>query len=140
MEENNNKQADAFLQKHIQEIPLESPSTDFTKNLMGILTQEETSTVTQYAPLISKKGWVGIGIIVLSSLAVLFFGPFQKEGESILDKVSFDLSFLSKFSFSGSMDDFSMSSAMFFAALLFSVLMMVQVFYLKGYLNNKIAS
>jgi len=138
MEENNNKQIDAFLQKHIQDIPLESPSNDFTKNLMGILTKEETSKATQYAPLISKKGWVGIGLVILSSLAFLFLVPFQKEGESILDKVSLDFSFLSKLSFSGSMDGLSMSSMMFFAALLFSVMLAAQVFYIKGYLNKRI--
>ena len=140
MEENNNKQIDAFLQKHIQEIPLESPNNDFTSNLMGILTEEETSTVTQYSPLISKKGWIGVGIVVLSSLALLFFGTFQNQGEKVLDKVSLDFSFLSKFSLSGTMEGFSMPSAMFFGALLFSISLLIQVLYLKGHLNNKITS
>lgn len=140
MEENNNKQTDAFLQKHIQEIPLESPSNDFTSNLMGILVEEETSTVTQYSPLISKKGWIGVGIVVLSSLALLFFGTFQKQGEKVLDKVSLDFSFLSKFNLSGTMEGFSMPSVMFFGALLFSISLLIQVLYIKGYINNKIAS
>ena len=140
MEENNNKQIDAFLQKHIEEIPLESPNNDFTSNLMGILTEEETSTVTQYSPLISKKGWIGVGIVVLSSLALLFFGTFQNQGEKVLDKVSLDFSFLSKFSLSGTMEGFSMPSAMFFGALLFSISLLIQVLYLKGHLNNKITS
>ena len=140
MEENNNKQIDAFLQKHIQEIPLESPSNDFTSNLMEILVEEETSTATQYAPLISKKGWLGIGTIVLVSLLGLFFGTSEKQGESILDKVSLDFSFLSKFNLSGTMEGFSMPSVMFFGALLFSISLLIQVLYIKGYLNNKIAS
>ena len=55
MEENKNTQLDAFLKKQIQEIPLETPSQNFTSNIMDVLHDETAYSRIQYKPLISKK-------------------------------------------------------------------------------------
>ncbi|MFY0603483.1 MAG: hypothetical protein JXQ93_06005 [Flavobacteriaceae bacterium] len=139
MEQNkNNTQIDVFLKKHIQEMPLESPSTDFTKNVMGILSDEETQKTTLYAPLISKKAGIGILLTLIASVIAVLLIPFQNGGESLLEKVPIDFSFLNKVSVSGMFDGFSVSSTTFYVAVLFSVMMFVQIFYLKGYLNKRV--
>lgn len=136
MEENKKLQLDAFIKKQIQEIPLESPSKDFTKNLMGILTKEETSKATQYVPLISKKTWFAIAAAII---VAIFFIPFQKQEGGLLEKVSIDFSFLEKISLSGVFDGFVVSSTTFYGVLLFSIMIIVQIFYLKGYFSKRIS-
>ena len=71
MEDNKNKQMDAFLKKQIQELPLESPSKDFTSNIMSVL-NKETSKTTQYVPLISKKVWIGIAALFVAGIFYSF--------------------------------------------------------------------
>lgn len=138
MEENKNtQQVDAFFKKHIQEIPLESPSTDFTKNLMGVLSHEETSEVTHYVPLISKKFWIGLLSVVTISIIALLLIPFQKGGESLLEKVPIDFSFVDKINVTGLFDGLSVSSTTFYGAVLFSIMMFVQIFYIKGYFDKR---
>ena len=61
------------LKQWMQELPLESPSLDFTKKVMqGISAKSE---LTQYKPLISKRAWWLIGILLLFSIAYLYINP-----------------------------------------------------------------
>lgn len=136
MEDKNDKQIDAFLKNQIQEMPLESPSKDFTMNIMSVL-EKETSKSIEYSPLISKKVWMGIATLIAASVLILIFIPFQNQGESILDKVSLDFSFLENVSLSGVFDGLSISSTTFYGILLFSVMIFVQIFYIKGYFSKR---
>jgi hypothetical protein len=137
MEENRNSQIDAFLKKELKEIPLENPSKDFTKNIMGVISSEETSEITNYIPLISKKMWIGIAsVLAILSLALVFV-PFQQEEESLLDKIPLDFSFLTKISFSGFIEVLAVSNTTLYAMVLFSLLVFAQVFYLKGYFTKR---
>ena len=141
MEENKNKNIDAFLKKYVQEIPLETPSKDFTKNLMQQITIEETSNVTKYVPLISKKVWGVIASIIAIFSTIAIFVPFQKEEASLLDKIPeipVDFSFLTNISFSGLYEALSISNTTLYTMLLFSILFFIQAFYLKGYFNKKL--
>jgi len=135
MEENKNTQLDNFVKKQIQEMPLESPSKNFTKDLMGILAKEETSKATKYAPLISKKGWFAIAALVVA----IFFIPFQKQEGGLLEKVSIDFSFFDKLSTSGLFEGLSVSTATMYGLLLFSIMILVQVHYLKGYFSKRVS-
>lgn len=140
MEENKKLQLDAFVKKQIQQVPLKSPSKDFTKDIMGVLTEMETSKATKYVPLISKKGWLFVAAIFIA----VFFIPFQKkEGglvESLLEKTSIDFSFLEKINLTGLLDGLSVSTTAFYGLLLFSVMVLVQVYYLKGYFSKRASS
>tara|TARA_R110002073_G_scaffold53840_4_gene138901 strand:+ start:104896 stop:105309 length:414 start_codon:yes stop_codon:yes gene_type:complete len=135
MEENKKIQLDAFVKKQIQEALLESPSKDFTKNLMNVLTQEETSKVTKYVPLISKKVWFALAAVFVA----IFFIPFQKQEGGLLEKVSLDFSFFDKISSAGIFDGFSIPTTAFYGLLLFSVMVLAQAYYLKGYFSKRIS-
>jgi len=134
MEENKKSQLDAFLKKQIQELPLESPSKDFTLGIMDVLSEEE-STITKYVPLISKKVW----FLIVAAVVAIFFIPFQKTEGGLLEKISIDFSFLNKISFSGLTDALSVSNTAFYGILLFSIMVFVQIVYLKGYFNRKLS-
>lgn len=135
MEENKNKQLDAFLKKQIQEMPLESPSQNFTSNIMDILNDERVSVKIQYKPLISKKIWLAVAAVIV---AVVFI-PFQKKEGGLLEKVTLDFSFLEKVSFSGLLDGVSVSTTAFYGLLFFAMMILIQITYLKAYVNKKLA-
>ena len=134
MEENNNKQIDAFLKKQFKEIPLESPSKDFTANIMDNIVAYESVTITPYKPLISKKMWFVVAAAVIAIIIV----PLQNNlEESWFSKVSLDLSFLEKVSISGAFDGLSIPTTAFYGMLLFTLMIFAQVFYVKGFFKPR---
>jgi hypothetical protein len=135
MEENKNTQLDAFLKKQIQDIPLESPSTKFTSNIMDVIQQEESAVVIKYKPLISKKIWFAVAAAVA---AIFFFIPLQKKEGGLLEKVSFDFSFLDQVNVSGLFSGLSVSTTAFYGLLFFAIMILIQVVYLKGYFAKRI--
>ncbi len=134
MEENKNQQIDAFLKKQLQEIPLESPSKNFTSNIMDVLQEKESSIATLNKPLISKKVW----IFVAAAIVAVFFIPFQKTEDSLLNKVSLDFSFLEKINLSGIFDGISISSTSAYVAFFFTIMIFIQVVFLKNHFNKRI--
>ena len=136
MEENKNKKIDAFLKKQIQDIPLDTPSSDFMSNVMNQIQLVEVSTATKYKPLISRKVW----IFLAAAVAAIFFIPFQKKEGGLLEKVSLDFSFLDKIDVSSFFDGLSVSNTVFYGLLFFCIMILVQVFYLKDYFSKRIAS
>ena len=79
------------LKHWMQELPLESPSSDFTSKVMGRI--HAKSVVTEYRPLISKTAWIIIGLLFLGALIWLYLNPssnmLPQEQLSILDGVQF---------------------------------------------------
>lgn len=131
MEENKNKQLDAFLKKQIQEIPLDTPSQNFTSNIMDVLNKEAITQI-QYKPLISKKIWFAVAAVILAVILI----PFQKQEGGLLEKVSLDFSFLDKLNFSV-FEGLAVSNTAFYGLLFFAIMISVQVVYLKGYMDKK---
>ena len=133
MEESKNKQLDVFFKEQIQEIPLEAPTKDFTKNVMQSIQLENVNS-TMYRPLISKKVW----FVAAAAIIALFFIPFpQKEG-GMLDKIPIDFSFVDQISLDGVFSGISVSNTTIYALLLFLGMIAIQIFYLKGYFERKI--
>ncbi len=130
------EEIDAFAKKYIKEIPVESPSVNFTANLMNTISQLQTEKTIVYKPLISKKGWF---VVVAAVIAVVLIS-FKSSKESIFTMPEINLSFLEKFSFSGVFESVSVSTSTLYLAILFSVLIFIQIFYLKGYFEKQINS
>lgn len=133
MEDNKDQILDSFAKKQLKELSLDSPSKGFTNAIMSTITAKEAKKVIVYQPLISKKVWLGIAVLIVG----VFFIPFQTQEDSILKKVSLDLSFLDRINVSGMFDGLAVSSTTFYAVLLFSIMIAVQIFYIKGYFNKR---
>ncbi|NJB69990.1 hypothetical protein GGR42_000452 [Saonia flava] len=73
------KHIDELTGKLLREMPLESPSKDFTTNILSKIEKLPQSSALVYKPLISKKSWFVIGLLVLGSMGYLFFGPTIQE-------------------------------------------------------------
>ena len=63
----NDKEIENLIEKMMAENTLESPSADFTSNLMSHILVAEKAKIKPYKPLISISTWIFIGI----ALAVL---------------------------------------------------------------------
>ena len=125
----------AFTKKYVKEIPTEKPSLDFTLNLMSKIAElPSLSKAIAYKPLISKKGW----FIMFAVIIAVIFIPFKSNEESLFTLPEINLSFLDKLNFTGLLDGFNVSSSTMYFALVFSALIFVQIFYLKGYFEKQI--
>ncbi|MEM7381340.1 MAG: hypothetical protein AAF361_09120 [Bacteroidota bacterium] len=78
MEENKDKILDQFIEKTVKDAGLESPSLDFTSQVLAKLETEE-NLVTTYRPLISSRSWLVL-ITILSAAGIwVFFGNTEFE-------------------------------------------------------------
>ena len=130
MEKNNqDKFIEEFTQKHLKVLELEEPSVDFTENIMEAILVKENSDVYQYKPLISKKVWA----FVLTLITGLIFAVYKSSVEtSLYEKYSW----LKQYSFSSIIELPSFSLITVYACVIFSILMSIQILYLKNTLNN----
>lgn len=127
-------QLDNLTRKIVKDIPIESPSQDFTRNIMSAITAKSISKI-KYAPLISWKSWAIAAIILLG----LFFIPTEKSENSVLNKVPFDFSFSQLYDKLPEFEGFSASSTTIYAFLFLAVMISIQIFYLKGYFDRKLS-
>jgi len=68
MDELEDKKLEAFVDKIMENASLESPSTDFTRNVMRKIEAEAPNTIFQYKPIVSGKV---LTIVFLAFIALL---------------------------------------------------------------------
>lgn len=73
MKENIDKQMEKLTDKVMKHSVIESPSFDFTENVMSQVIAFEESRVTSYQPLISKRAWILIFVGFFAFLAYVIF-------------------------------------------------------------------
>ena len=127
---------DAFAKKYLKEIPLESPSKDFTENLMSAISQMKPEKSINYKPLISSKGW----FLVIAAVIAVILIPFKSSEEGFFSLPELNFSFFEKVNFSGLTETVQISTTTLYVAMFFSVFVFVQIFYLKGFFEKRINS
>ena len=126
----------AFAKKYVNEIPTETPSADFTSNLMKSITSlESVKSTIAYKPLISKKAW----FVVLAAIVAIVFIPFNSSGEALFTLPEVNFSFLEKLNFSGMFQNVNVSNTTFIIALVFGLLLSIQIVYLKGFFEKRLS-
>ena len=130
------EEIDAFAKKYVKEIKTETPSADFTKNLMQSIAQLQTikSTIA-YKPLISKKAW----FVVVSAIIAVLFIPFISSEKAFFTLPKINFSVLEKLNFSGLFQNVNISSTTFTIALVFGLLLAIQIIYLKGFFEKRLS-
>lgn len=134
MEENKNKEIDLFFKKQFKEIAVESPSKDFTLNVMEVISQDARSISKSHQSLISKKVWFFLIII----FTAIIFIPFRKSKKTLFNDVILDFTFLEKFSLSSIIDGVSISTTVFYGCVFFALMAVIQVVLIKDFLAKKI--
>lgn len=88
---------DKYLKEIIKDIKLESPSKDFTKNVMNKISLEGKTVTEIKSSFFKKNKFILIFSITFISIFLIVYFFTDNQDLSILDKINFDLSGLSFF-------------------------------------------
>ncbi|WP_299261357.1 hypothetical protein [uncultured Aquimarina sp.] len=112
------------IKRLVKEAGTENPSVDFLQKVMSEVKIASADRPIAYQPLISKKAWLVMGILIIG---ILISSPFLSEGTSILDKVDFSLLNGVKNPFAS----FKLHDATIYGIIFLATLFMVQITVIK---------
>ena len=135
MKANTDKYIEKFVDKMMKEISLETPSVDFTAQIMSQVLKIKTSQTTVYKPLISKWVWYGIFISMLGLIAYLSFNSSAVSG-GLLEK--FNLGTLPKFSMPNLFSGLHFSKTTIYACVLLTLMLFIQIPIIKHVMNRRL--
>ena len=134
-EDKHDKAIRAFSKKYLSKIPEEAIAIDFTSKVMNkIEASTSVRDVFVFKPLISKKRALFIGMAIL----VLLMSVFNAERKAYFMLPEFDVSFMEKINFQPMFGGMPISSNTISLALLATVLLWAQLFYLKRYFEKQL--
>jgi len=131
--EQDNKKLEAMLERLMRDEALESPSSDFTTKVMDQVYKLETTSVTSYKPLISKRAWVMIGLVFASLVAYVMLNGSSTESQWLanLELPKFELNLFENL-------NFQFSKTLSYAAILLAIMIGVQMTVLKSYFDRRL--
>ncbi|HEY5686727.1 MAG TPA: hypothetical protein VIS27_00295 [Yeosuana sp.] len=129
------KEIEKLIDKMMKETTLESPSFDFTAQVMSQVLKIKTNKVTVYKPLISKWIWYGIFISMLGLIAYLSFND-SVVTDGLLEKYNFEI--LPKFSISNIFSGLHFSRTTLYACILLTVMLFIQIPILKHHMDKRL--
>jgi hypothetical protein len=123
------KNLENLIEKMMAETTLQSPSADFTSNLMSQILVAEKAKIKPYKPLISASTWIFIGVcLALLVVYNIFFAGAENNleiGKSYTDKISAVVSGI------------HISKTTLYAILIVPFMVLIQVGVLKNYFDKK---
>lgn len=140
MKDNMDKHLDKLIGKVMEDMPLESPSIDFTANILSKVKALPQSEATVYKPLISKNVWFGIGTLVLGLSIYLTFGA-TIESSSWLSFLNFEKIpsvTLPSLKFPTLLSGVKISKTFMYSIVIFAVFLFVQIPLLKKQFDKQL--
>lgn len=134
MKENENKQMDNLAKKVIKRASLESPSFDFTAQIMTQVSALKQSETTIYKPLISKTTWF---VIALGFAALVAYAFSATQGHMESSFSALDFSILTNNKVSNLFSRMTFSKTVLYALAFLSVMVLIQVSFLASYFNKR---
>lgn len=133
MKENTEQHLDELTKKMMNSTELESPSSNFTENIMAHIETVEIAPIPS-KPLISKGVWILIGLVVTGLILYSFFGGLESTGW--FDQINYE-GVIENNRLSEAFSGIKISNTVLYSAILFGVFMMIQVSILKNYFNKR---
>ena len=124
-----------FVERVMKETPMESPSYGFTSKVMANVLAVNKSTATVYKPVISKRGWV---LIFAGIIAVLLYLLLSDSTQAANHSWLFDLSGKNFIPALNSSNLFQFSRLTINVVVAATVLVFIQIAFLKNYLNKRL--
>jgi hypothetical protein len=134
MNENTDKQLEELVDKVMEKSTLETPSFNFTANVMAQVIAIEQRAITAYKPLIPKWIWAIIFSVVIGFVAYLWF-TVQPGTTSWIPSMDFE--FLSNNRISKGISGITFSKTTTYAILLLAVMVFIQIPILKNYFDKR---
>ncbi|SHL66130.1 hypothetical protein [Flavobacterium chilense] len=123
------KNIENLIEKMMAENTLESPSADFTSNIMSKILIAEEVKIKPYKPLISISTWIFIGVaLALLIIYNVYFTGTENNleiGKSYTDKISAIVSGI------------YISKTTLYAILIVPFMILIQIGILKNYFDKK---
>lgn len=136
MDKETDKKLDEFTSKLLKNFSGETPSFDFTAQVMSRVEALSRTDITEYKPLISKKIWLILGVILAGVFSYLIFGDIQLENSWASSKV---LDLIPKMN-SITLPDYQISNVFLYSIAGLTFFICVQIFMLKNYFNRRLAA
>jgi len=134
MQENSDKQLETLIGKVMKKATLESPTKDFTSNVMSQVVAIDKKTTITYRPLISKTTWF---IILLGIVALVIYVLSLSEPNSSSWLNTNNFSFLSDNIFSKTLAEIRYSSATIYVVLTLTTMICIQIMLIKKYFSQR---
>jgi len=135
MEANSDKHIENLVDRIMVEVSLDSPSSGFTSNVMSQVENLTKQSSIEFQPLISKRSWV---LITISVMALIAYFVFDASLESSGWFSGIDFSLVSTNQLTNILSSLKLSKTTFYAILVFSVMLFVQIPVLKYYFNKRL--
>lgn len=133
MDKHEEKKLEKFVDRLMADAPLESPSVDFTKNLMQRIEVQTQNEAFQYKPIMSRPVLVGL-FVAFSVLMVYVISQYGLGDETgWFDKLTWEPNFKPLW---GWLENYTSSKVSVYAVLLFGFLFFVQVPWLKKHMDR----
>ncbi|MDO1499963.1 hypothetical protein Q2T40_07450 [Winogradskyella maritima] len=127
------KKLDDFVDRLMKNDGLEKPSDAFMDNLMAKIEAQPAKSATVYKPLISKPVWALVFTAVLGIVAYTILNDSSGDSQ-ILNALD-----VSQYSFNPFKNfNLEFSQTIMYSAVLFALMVGVQVGVLKNYFNNRL--
>lgn len=133
MKENEDKQLENLVEKAMRQSVLETPSFDFTTNLMLKVENMKQSPTTIYQPLISKHMWFWIftGFVAFVAYIIFITKPEASTWFSTIDILDTE-------KVSNMFNGIQLSRTVIYATIFFAVMLLVQIPLLKNYFDKRL--
>jgi len=135
MKANSDKHIEKLIDKIMADISLDTPSSNFTSNVM---TQVETlvnQSAIKYQPLISKRSWILVLISVMALITYFVFGA-SLESSGWFSGIDFTLESSNKLT--NIMSSLKLSKTSYYAVIMLSVMLIIQIPVLKYYFDKRL--
>lgn len=129
------KRLNDLIDKIMEETSLDTPSIDFTSNIMTKVELIANTNVTTYRPLISKQVWFGVLILIIGAMVYPLF--YSTTETSWLTNMDFN-----KFSYHiivSRLSNLAFSKIMIYSVVIFALMFAVQSSLLKVYFNKRLS-
>ena len=135
MKEHTEQHLDKLAKKVMGSSSLEKPSLDFTANIMAKVEDLAISPLTVYKPLISKRSWLLISILVIGGLS---YGVFGSGLESLGWFDNIDYSMISNNKVTQAISGVTFSKTLIYAVGFCGLLFFIQIPMMKHYFDKQL--
>lgn len=132
MKNREDKNIEKLVENLIAETSVESPSVEFTAKVMSGIYAVERNKIFMYKPVISKRAWFIIFGIIAALFAFLIFNTQLTSAGS-----NFNLTFFNLDKFVKPFFGIEISSMTANVIVVATIMVFIQIFVLKTYLNKR---
>jgi hypothetical protein len=134
MEDHTEQHLDKLAKKVMRSSLLESPSMEFTSNVMTKVKAAAASDITAYKPLISRRTWI---ILLVLFVGCVIYSFLETDLQSLGWMDQLDFSIISKNKVTEALSGIAFSKTLAYAIGFFGLLFFVQIPIMKHYYNRQ---